>query len=141
MFETEIDGNYIPESGLPEKGPVFFAKENIVSEQTFQVIFQVTSSTPPSSTQTIDSATRNEDFLFAGGDLFIARVFPPNVQRIPFEFTLLTDDLPEELEAFRVLSSSGGEDNIEGELPFPQFSNPLALFSDTFVIIEDDDGK
>ena len=140
MFETIIDMDFVPDSGLPVNGPVFLAKENITSEQTFQVIFQVTESIPTTS-ETIIAATIGQDYLFAGGDSFVSvsQIFPPNVQKINFGFTLLSDNLPEETESFSVLSTSGGG-NIGGGLSFPQFSSPLELFSDTFVIIEDDDG-
>lgn len=129
--------NFEPISGLPVNGPVYFAKENITSEQTFQVFFQVLE-TPPTSSQTIDPATINQDYLFAGGTSSVSRLFPPNLQKIDFVFTLLTDNRPEETEAFRVLATSGGG-GIEGELLFPQFSTPVELTTDTFVIIEDDD--
>ena len=48
MFEETIDTFFVPESGLSVNGPIYLAKENnVISEQTFLVVVQVSSSVPP----------------------------------------------------------------------------------------------
>ena len=138
MFETRVDQDFVPDSGLPVNGPVYLAKENITSEQTFQVIFQVLLSAPPAST--LVPATRDDDYLYGvQGDAFVTRPFLPTDQKIIFEFSLLPDEDPERTEFFRVLAQSGSG-GTEGEPSFPRFDPPVELTPETLVIIEDDDG-
>ena len=63
QFDEFVDQNYVSPTGQPENGPIFLIKENnVTSEQTFLVAFQVTDSAP-SGTQ---SATIDQDYRFAG---------------------------------------------------------------------------
>ena len=60
-FDEFIDQSFMSPTGRPENGPVFLAKENnTISEQIFQVSFQVTDSTPTN----IQSATIHRDYYF-----------------------------------------------------------------------------
>ena len=75
-FEEFVDEIFLSPTGRPENGPIFLAKENnVTSEQTFLVSFQVTDSAP-SGTQ---SATIDQDYRFSGPGQTIATNFsPPN---------------------------------------------------------------
>ena len=107
---------------------IFLAKENnVVSEQTFLVLVQINDFAPP-----------NTDFAIAEFDVDYRDIlrsfttgFPPNVQRIPVSFAVLADTIPEQTEAFQINSASDGT---------PGFNIPNALFPQSYVVIEDDDG-
>lgn len=120
-------------------GPVVVIKDNNrTSEQTFQLVFQVSSSTPDSSIRPASLSERlpngssldNDYILSTPGRTSVVASILPSQQRIPFKFTLFPDDLPEATEAFQV--SLSPRENT------PAFSITLA---ETFVIIKDDDGK
>ena len=140
MFEETIDTFFVPESGLPVNGPIYLAKENnVISEQTFLVVVQVSSSVPPG--QSIQPATLDADYRLSAPGTSVVLQFGPVVQRINFLFTLFTDTLPEGTEAF--LASSAPADMTQlpdgRTVPVPTFLNPINLLAESFVIIEDDD--
>ena len=118
-------------------GPIYLAKEdNVQSEQTIWIICIVADSVP-SSRENINPATIGDDYSleFAGTGSVVE--FPPAMQRVNFKFTLLPDDFPEGTEAFRLSISSA---RIGGTvLDLPNYSPPIALFTQTFVFIEDND--
>ena len=128
-------------TGRPENGPIFLVKENnVTSEQTFLVSFQVTDSAP-SGTQ---SATIDQDYRYAGdGQTSNSEFFFPYQQRIPFLFELRFDTFPEGTEAFQASVSPEDTRDIGGGLveQFPTSLNPLTLRSDIFITILDDDRK
>lgn len=131
QFEEFIDRFYEPESGLPINGPVFLAKENnVTTEQTFQITFQISNVGPPG--EGIDPATPGQDYQASQVSIMN---FPPTTQRQDFSFILLTDNTPEAKEAFQIGSSPNNQPGV------PVYVAPSALFSQTFIIIEDDDGK
>lgn len=119
-------------------GPVFLVKENNrTSEQTFRVVFQVSSSTPDSSIRPATISERlpngtelvNDYVLSTAGRTTVVATFPASQQRIPFVFTLFPDTLSESTEAFQT--------SIAPEGNSPAFSIPIA---EAFIIIEDNDG-
>ena len=127
-------------TGRPENGPIFLLKEdNVISEQTFLVSFQVTDSAP-SGTQ---SAAIDQDYRFAGEDQTRqTEFFFPSQQRIPFPFELIADTLPERTEAFQISVSPEDTRDFNGMVEqFPTSLNPLNLSSETFITILDNDRK
>ena len=119
-------------------------EDNVTSEQTFLVSFQVTDSAP-SGTQ---SATIDQDYRYAGdGQTSNSEFFFPNQQRIPFLFELRADTFPEGTEAFQAsVSPENTRQFIDenGMLMVEQFStplNPLTLTSEIFITILDNDRK
>ena len=139
MFEELIDSFFEPESGLPVNGPIYLAKENnVISEQTFFVAVQVSSSVPPG--EMIQPATLDVDYRVTGLTVVVLE-FGPREQRINFQFTLFPDTLPEGTEAF--LASSAPADMAglpDGRIvPVSTYLNPVALSAESFVIIQDDD--
>ena len=142
MFEEAIDTFFEPESGLSVNGPIYLAKENnVTSEQTFLVVVQVSSSVPPG--QSIQPASLDSDYRLSAalGVTSVVPQFGPLMQRINFQFTLLTDTLPEGTEAFLASSAPGDSAQLpDGRtVPVPTYLNPIKLFAESFVIIEDDD--
>ena len=118
-------------------GPVFIAKVNRRSEQTFPLVLQVSSSAPDSSTglatlsEVVNGTVRNNDYvLTTPGNLSVVVNLLPSQQKVPFSFTLFPDNLPESNEAFQASFSPG--DNA------PSFDVSLA---ETFIIISDNDGE
>jgi hypothetical protein len=129
-FEEFIDEFYIPESGLLINGPVYLAKENnVTTEQTFQIIIQISNVAPPG--EGIQPATPEEDYQ---ANQLSTINFPPTIQRQNFQFTLLTDDTPEDTEAFQIGSTPSSQFGA------PIYQAPSAFFPQTFIIIQDDDG-
>ena len=136
MFEEVIDEFFEPESGLAVNGPIYLAKENnVISEQTFSVVVQASSSVPPG--QGIQQASLDSDYRLTlpNGTTSVVLQFLPTFQRRNFPFTLFADDFPEGTEAFLASSAPG-----EGE-EIPTYLNPERLSAETFIIIEDDDRK
>ena len=106
QFDVVVDERFVSPTGWPENGPVFLLKEdNVISEQTFLVSFQVTDSAP-SGTR---SATIDQDYysdLAAPGQTNQTELFFfPSQQRIPFLFELISDTVPERTEAFQASMS------------------------------------
>ena len=128
-------------TGRPENGPIFLAKENnVTSEQTFLVSFQVTDSAP-SGTQ---SAAIDEDYRFsAPGQTSNTNFFFPTQQRLSFPFELRADTLPEGTEAFRASVSPEDSRDIGGGMveQFPISLFPFSLAVEIFVTILDNDRK
>ena len=141
QLDEFIDQFYVSPTGRPENGPVFLIKEdNVTSEQTFLVSFQVIDSAP-SGTQ---SAAIDQDYRFAGeGRTSQTEIFPPSQQRIPFPFELRGNTLPEGTEAFQASVSPEDTRDIGGGIveQFPTSLNPLTLRSDIFITILDNDRK
>jgi hypothetical protein len=142
QFDEFINQSYMSLTGRPENGPVYLVKENnVTSEQTFLVSFQLTGSAPSG----IQTATIGHDYRF-GSTPRQTSVFFPTQQRILFLFELLTDNFPEGTEAFQVGVSP--EDTrefiVNGTMvteTFPTSLNPESLAPDIFITILDDDCK
>ena len=139
MFEETIDEFFEPPVNSTISGPVFLLKENdVVSEQTFLIVIEVSEATPPNQNN-INQATRGADFTSA--DSLLVQ-FLPRDQRINFQFNLLPDDFPEKTESF--LATSAPEDSgLIGGVTFnaPSFLPPVTLSDRTFILIEDNDCK
>ena len=143
MFDITIDEfDYTPPTNLPENGPIYIAKQdNVVSEQTFQVVITSIDSVPSGSG--FRPAQLNSDY---GGISSTpegnVRQFPAAEQRMLFSFSLLRDDIPEGTEAF-LATTSPANTGISGGMtfPVPAFLSPTTLFPQAYVIIEDDDRK
>ena len=136
MFDTTIDeSDYTPPTNKTANGFIYIMTEdNVVSEQTFRILVRTSNSVPPLSG--FNPATLDTDYTFGiRGTSVIS--FEARNQRIVFSFTLLTDNLVEKTKAFHVSLDS----TIGVTLDVPHFLSPQKLFSDTFVIIEDDDRK
>ena len=142
-FETDIIPNaFVPPTNLTANGPIYLAKEdNVQSEQTFRIIVQVADSVP--SHENINPATRDIDYsLGPGGTASSVVEFFPFVQRVNFPFTLIPDAFTEGTEAFRVSSTAEDDVELNGMMVnLPEYTPPIALSAETFVIIEDDDRK
>ena len=126
-FEKEF--NRFTEPISEEDAFIYVAKEsNIISEQTFRITFQRTDMVPQGSGFAL--AHDGEDYRG------ILQEFPRNFsshnQRINLPFQLLPDGDPEATEAFQISLSSQGS---------PAFDSADVLFTRTFVVIDDDDGK
>ena len=142
MFDETIDTFFVPESRLSVNGPIYLAKENnVTSEQTFLVVVQISHSVPQG--QSIQPATLDVDYRVSAAQLGVTVVlqFGPRVQRINFPFTLFPDTLPERTEAFLASLAPADFTHLpDGRtFPVPTFLNPISLFAESFVIIEDDD--
>ena len=140
MFEEQIDEFFEPPPNSTISGPVFLLKENdVVSEQTFLIVIEVSEATPPNQNN-INRATRNEDFA-STSDFVVT--FSPLDQRIIFKFSLFSDNFTEGTESF--LATSARQDrgaDITGMMfDAPSFLPPVTLSDRTFIIIEDDDRK
>ena len=140
IFEETIDQFFEPPENSTISGPVFLLKENdVMSEQTFSIVIEVSEATPPNQ-KNIHQATRSEDFtsFYYGVVLFC-----PGDQRINFQFTLLPDNFPEGTESFRV--NSAPEDIVMDYTGMiydaPSFLPPVTLLDGTYIIIEDNDRK
>ena len=105
---------------------VLLVKEgNQMTEQTFQVLIQVSNQTNP-----FQPASVGEDYQTRAT---IPTTFPPDQLYVPWEFELLSNEDPEENEAFRVTLSSVGESKF--------FTNGSSLFNETLVVIQDAQSK
>lgn len=82
--------------------------------------------------QGIEPATPDEDYI--ANQVSIVP-FPPTDQRLVFQFSLLADDVPEVTEAFQVGSTPNNQPGM------PIFLASTMLFQQTFIVIQDDDGK
>ena len=104
------------ESPFEDTVELYIAKENNVrSEQTFQMSFQVTDFVPPNS----GFAVAELGVDYRGLSRQFARPFPANVQRLPLFINLVADRIPKQTEAFQICSGSEGS---------PNFTLPSALF-------------
>ena len=100
-------------------------EDNRISEQTFQVLVQVSNSTNP-----FQAASEGEDYQTMAT---LHLIFPPNQQFISKEFRLLPNEDIEENEAFRLILSSVGH---------PSFlTNSTSLYNETLVVINDAQSK
>ena len=94
----------LKKSWSDERIEIFLAKENDVqSEQTFQISFQVFDSVPPNSGFT--PAEIGVDYNLPLREL----TFNPDMQRLPLAIELLADRIPEETEAFQISSTPQGD--------------------------------
>lgn len=96
-----------------------------LSEQIFQVLVQVSNLTNP-----FQPASLGEDYQTIAT---VPIVFPSDQQYIPWEFELLSNEEPEENEAFRVKISSVGDSNF--------FTNGSSLYNETLIVIKDAQSK
>lgn len=126
-FEREI--NRFPEPEFDEGEFIYVAKENnVTSEQRFMISFQRTDSVPQGTGFGI--AMDGEDYRGIMPEF--QRDFFPFQQRISLPFEILADRIPEPIEAFQISLSTQGS---------PTFDPADVLFSQTFVVIDDDDSK
>ena len=142
QFNEFIDKFFVSPTGQPENGLIFLAKENnVTSEQSFLVSIAVTDSAP-SGTQ---SAAIDEDYRLGAPGLtnIITEIFSPIQQRIPFQFELLADTLPEGTEAFKASVFPKDTQDIGSGMfqQFPTSLNPEFLASEIFITILDNDRK
>ena len=108
---------------------IYVAKENNVSsEQTFMISFQQRDSVPQDSGFAM--AEDREDYRGILQEFL--RDFSPRNQCISLHFQLLADSVPEATEAFQISLSPQGS---------PIFDSANVLFTQTFVVIDDDDSK
>ena len=98
---------------------------NQMTEQTFQVLIQVSNQTNPFQPASVD-----EDYQTRAT---VPTIFPPDQLHVPWEFELLSNEDPEENEAFRVTLSSVGESKF--------FTNGSSLFNETLIVIQDAQSK
>lgn len=96
-----------------------------ISEQTFQVLIQVSNHTNP-----FQPASLGQDYQTIAT---LPISFPPNQLHISWEFELLSNEDPEENEAFRVTLSSVGDSYF--------FTNGSNIYDETLIIIKDAQSK
>ena len=133
MFEETIDQFFVPPENSTISGPVFLLKENdVMSEQTFLIVIEVSEATPPNQNN-INRATRGADFT-SGFDGVVQ--FLPRDQRINFRFNLLPDNFLEGTESF-LATSDPEHSGLIGGITFdaPSFLPPVTLSDRTFIII------
>lgn len=94
---------------------------NQPSEQTFEVLIEVSNMTSP-----FQSAALGEDYNHPTS---LRILFPPEQEAILWEFDLLPNEDPEEIEAFHATVSSS--------VGFPNFLNASGLFTETLIVITD----
>ena len=135
-FDEVIDRTFVSPSNLTVNGPIYLAKEdNVQSEQNFRIIVQVADSVP--SGENINPAKIGTDYSIGHGTTAVIVVdFHPRMQKVNLPFTLFSDTYPEGTEAFRLNASAA---DVGGDLP--GYLPPIALFAETFVIVQDDDRK
>ena len=141
-FDTTIDETFISPTSLRGNGPVYLSKEdNVVSEQTFRIVVQVSDSVPPG--EGINPAVINDDYeIGVRGTTSLVMLFPPNMQRVLFRFTLRRNTSPDGTKAF--LARSAAEDTADfGGVVFnlPDYLPPIRLAAETYIFIEDNDRK
>ena len=120
----------VDESFEQDTGPIYLIKEDgVVSEQTFEVVIQVTNTVPGGSG--FQPATFDEDYSV--GRVSQSFQFAHNIQKRIVPLTLFSDVIPEGTEAFLMTSTPG-----DSMSRVPTYLPPT--IADTFVIIEDDDG-
>ena len=114
-------------TGRPENGPIYLVKgDNITSEQTFLFTIEF---------QLLPNSIIGEDLIIgefgqASVDSVVIVRFDVSQQRVPFQFTLLPDTIPEGLEVFLL--------SIRPEIfPTTFILNP----STTINIFDDNDSK
>ena len=131
QYEETIDHSFMSSTGRLENGPIYLVKkDNVYSEQNFQVTIQVMDSAPYGYGSSIQPATFGKDYLLSGTSF--TQTFLTFQQRIPFLITLLNDRLAEGTEAFQAsVSVSLAENHLT--------INPAFLPSSTYIIIEDND--
>lgn len=141
-FEETIDDLYLAPPGSTNSGPVFLVKENdVVSEQTFVVTVQVSSSVPPSQ-PSIQPATLGEDYSVGSQDItVVTSTFLASQQRLAFSFTLFPDETVEETEAFLATSAVGDQSTIGSQFFVPRYLAPITTTRNAYILIEDDDGE
>ena len=126
-FEKEI--NNFTEPRFDEDVFIYVTKENnVISEQTFRIAFQRTDSVPQGS----GFAIAQDGLDYRGIIQSFQLTFLPFQQRIGQPFQLLADNVLEATKAFQI--SLFTQD-------LPSFYRADMLFSQTFVVIEDDDSK
>ena len=123
-------------------GVIFLEKENgRISEQTFHVLFELSTATPNQNIHpaTLSSRDADNDYIvsYPEASVFISS-FLPNAQTLEFIFTLFPDVIAEGTEAFQARSSPF-EGLLDHDYIIPNQLN--TLFAETFIIIEDDDRK
>ena len=125
-------------------GVVYLEKQDgRVSEQTFVIAIEASSTTPntniPSATLSSfngDGTVSNNDYSIAGpGESVVVLEFRPNDQTIEFEFTLYPDNINEGQEAFQLDSSRGSLNGVIGPTFIPPSSG--VLFSSSFIFIDE----
>ena len=126
-FEKEL--NRFTEPMSEGDAFIYVAKENnIISEQTFIITFQRMDMVPQGSGFAL--AHDGEDYMGILQEFPLS--FTTHNQRINLPFQLLPDGDPEAIEAFQISLSNQS---------LPAFDSADVLFTRTFVVIDDDDGK
>ena len=137
MFEETVHQFFVPPENSTISGPVYLLKENdVMSEQTFLILIDVSEATPPSQNN-INRATRGADFT---STLALVMQFLPRDQRIDFQFILFPDDFPESTESFLVTSApeDRARDYTGMLFDVPLFLPSITLSDRTYIIILDD---
>ena len=117
---------------------VFLAKQdNGVSERTFRIVVNVNDPSLPTLPASIrDGDNLNDYSVTQSGDFqTVELTFPPDQQRLSYDFTLYGDEIAEGNEGFVALATPNG--SITFTLP----SASSTLFCSTTIIIEDNDCK
>ena len=103
------------EPPIEDQLQIFLATEDSrQSEQTFKVSIELLSLNS-SESDLYQPATFDEDFIIANGTTSI--LFHPFIQRIPYQFTLLPDDISGEEESFFIMISNSCDDQFSMYLP------------------------
>ena len=141
-MSTSEDFGLVTDS--PAHGPIFLAKEdNVTSEQTFQVLVQVSDTVPRPG---IQPATLSADYFLSPNDPMATSLviqFLPSQQRLNLPFTLIADMIAEGPEAFQARSSPETTAELsDGTIvTVPSYQVPEVLLSQTFINIDDDESE
>ena len=125
----------VDQSFAKDSGPIYLVKQDdVVSEQTFVVVVQMTASVPVGTN--IQPATFGEDYLVGSNSSITMSAllqFQHNIQKKNVPITLFADNNIEATEAF-LMTSAPGDLGTAGVVP--RYLSPTTLSADAFVIIE-----
>lgn len=119
---------------------------NRQSEQTFIVDVMASHSNGKFRVATLENLERTySDYRLSSFGAHHLLIFEPNFQNITVNFYVYGDNLPEEIEALKLSSTSRSQYSPSGQIRFPTFQPPRTSTSTVFqsaeIRIIDDDCK
>ena len=128
----EANYTFSEPASSPQVYDIYLAKEdNVMTEQTFNVLVDVSAQAlPPSSS--LQTASIGSDHLLDGSNHpSLIVTFPPSALRLSFTVTILPDNVAEGDEGFIASSTSS---QFQGA---PRYLTPNGLAEDSLIVIRD----